>query len=91
MKWTRCGNHSTGYIDVCHYICITHMGSEYYEYVYAEKGSRIFHRAVKANNWDEAEQLVVKKIQDELAHAAEYWCRLWRNFNEEVNANETLD
>lgn len=91
MKWTRSGTPglecSTGYIGLRHYICLQHIEDyEHFSYSYSENGSRVIVGYLHAHGWDEAEQLVVKKIKEELTWRAEYWSGLFNNFCSEVNA-----
>ena len=95
MKWTRGKDHiqeySNGYIGVRHYISMTHKnGDDNYHYTYTNN-SLICFGDIPAGNWDEAEQIAIKRIKEELSWRTNYWKRLLNDFNAEVNANETLD
>lgn len=94
MKWARSatGNvceYSTGYIGQHNYISISHTNyNNHYWYAYSVNGEEVLHGNFDAKNWDEAEQVAVKKIREWLSCRAEHWYKLWRDFNEEVNVNE---
>lgn len=96
MKWTRSKDHiaeySTGYIGLRHYISLVgncKPDTTVYSYTYSVNGERVFCGHIPANNWDEAEQIVVKKINNRLRGNVVYWKEMLNNFEKEVNVSET--
>ncbi len=95
MKWTRsAGNvseYSTGYLGKLKYISMSHtIHSSHYWYTYSVNGEEILHGRFDANSWDEAEQIVVLKIRNELSHKAERWNELLCGFDKGMSENEEI-
>lgn len=97
MKWTRSKDHiaeySTGYIGLRHYISMVgncEPDKTVFSYTYSVNGERVFCGHIKANSWDEAEQVVVKKIHNKLRGNVVYWKEMFNNFDKEMSKSETI-
>ena len=97
MKWTRSKidenrELSTGYIDMRHYISMSHTSyNNHYWYLYSVNGERVLNGQFEAKSWDEAEQIVVLKIRKELLWRADMWSQRLENFDKGVSESETVD
>lgn len=98
MKWTRSKDHmaeySTGYIGLRHYISMVgncEPDPTVFSYPYSVNGANVLCGHIYANGWDEAEQMVVKKINNRLRGNVVYWKELFNTFYAEVNGNEAVD
>jgi hypothetical protein len=96
MKWTRSRGsspteYSTGCVGLRCYISMSHADySKHFWYTYSVNGEEILHGNFDANNWDEAEQIVVLRIRKELSSRAERWNQLLSDFDEEMSVNEEI-
>lgn len=96
MKWTRSKDHiqeySNGYIGLRHYISMTHKAdTDNYHYTYTNNGSLICFGDIKTDNWDDAEQIVIKRIKSYLFDMVKYYNQMQTDFNIGVISNEVVD
>lgn len=95
MKWTRNESCCKGYSILligCHRICISHINNDtFFDFVYYKSSEKIFTGYVRAKGFDQAEQIVIQRIKEELSCRAAYANKLLSDFDKVVNANETLD
>lgn len=96
MKWIRSKYHiqeySTLSIGARHYISMVRKpDTRLYLWSYSKNCEQILYRSFYADSWDEAEQLVIKKIKEELSWKAEHWNKMLNDFDKEVSANEAVD
>lgn len=94
MEWTRSKGevceYSTGYVGLCNYISMSHTTyNNHYWYTYSVDGEEMFHGSFNAKNWDEAEQIAVDRIREELSYRAERWKKMLEDFNGGVSASGT--
>lgn len=96
MKWTRSKVNeitecSTGYIDIRHYISMSHTSyNNHYWYVYSVNGEKILDGQFEAKSWDDAEQIVMLRIRKELSWRADLWNRRLEIFDQGVIESENL-
>ncbi len=96
MEWKRTEDHyreySTLTIGLRHYISMVRTkGNNTFQYIYSKNGVQVLAGGIIANNWDEAERVVVERILSRLHEEAEYWNMVLNDFEKAVNVNESLD
>lgn len=96
MEWTRSkdniAEYSTGYIGLRHYISMVgkcNPDPTVFSYTYSVNGEQVLCGHIKADSWDEAERIVVMRINNKLYGNVVYWKSMLNKFSEEVGVNET--
>lgn len=94
MKWARIKTndfleYSNVIIGTNISIAMSHTSyNNHFWYTYSVNGEDVVNGAFDAENWDEAEQIVLLKIRKELAYQAELWNERLINFDKEMSASE---
>lgn len=83
--------YSTGYVCEHSYIEISSTRwSDHWWFTYYVNGGAVLHGSFNAQNLNEAEQIVVLKVREELAWRAERYSKMLTNFDKELNESENL-